>query len=145
MPNMAAIISRHNKKLLSNRAESAYTTPPCNCKNKTSCPLKGNCRESSIIYKATLKSGNVEKHYYGCCEMKFKTRFYNHDQSFKFRRSATQPKYRKLSGNSKTQDKTPVLNGVSRPALPPTTRELGDAISAYQRNSPFSKRTQTLL
>ena len=54
MPNMAAIISRHNKKLLSNRAESACITPPCNCKNKTSCPLKGNCRESSIIYKATL-------------------------------------------------------------------------------------------
>ena len=51
MPNMAAIISRHNKKLLSNRDESACTTPPCNCRNKTSCPLKGNCRESSISTK----------------------------------------------------------------------------------------------
>ena len=84
MPNMAAIISRHNKNLLSNRAESACITPSCNCKNKASCPLKGNCRKSSIIYKATLKSGDVEKHYYGCSKTEFKTRFYNHNQSFKF-------------------------------------------------------------
>ena len=109
MPNMAAIISRHNKKLLSNKAESACITPPCNCRNKTSCPLKGTCtcRESSIIYKAALKSGNVEKHYYGCSETEFKTRFYNHKAS-SFDGSATQPNYRKLSGSLKTQDKTPV-------------------------------------
>ena len=62
MPNMAAIISRHKKKVLLNRAESACITTPCNCRNKTNCPLKGNCRQSSIIYKATLKSGNMEKH-----------------------------------------------------------------------------------
>ena len=84
MPNMAAIISKHNKKLLLIRAESACITPPCNCRNKTSYPLKGSCRESSIIYKPTLKSDDVAKHYYGCCETEFKTRFYNHNKSFKF-------------------------------------------------------------
>ena len=83
---MAAIIFRHNKKLLSNRPESACITPPYNCKNKTSRPLKGNCRASSIIYKTTVKSGDVAKHYYGCSETEFKIRFYNHNQSFKFRR-----------------------------------------------------------
>ena len=40
MPNMAAIISRHNKKLLSNRAESACITPPCNCRNKNQLPFE---------------------------------------------------------------------------------------------------------
>ena len=86
MPNMAAIITRHNKKLFSNRAESACITSPCNCRNKTSCPLKGKCWKSSIISKPTLTYGDVTKHHYGCCETEFKTRFYNHNQSFKFRR-----------------------------------------------------------
>ena len=51
----------------------------------------------------------------------------------------------RLSGSSKTQDKTPVLNGVLRPAPPFITQELKGANSAYQRNSPLSERTQTLL
>ena len=109
MPNMAAIISRHNKKLLSNRAESACITPPCNCKNKTSCPLKGNCRESSIIYKATLKSGNVEKHYYGCSETEFKTRFYNHNQSFKFRRKCNATELSKAFWQLKDTGQNPCI------------------------------------
>ena len=95
MLNKADIISRHNKKLLSNRAKSACIPLPCNCRNKTSCPLKGKYSQSSIIYKATLKSGDVAKHYYGCCETEFKTRFYNHNQSFKFRRKCNATKLSK--------------------------------------------------
>ena len=83
MPNMAAIISRHNKALLAQRTEPASTVPPCNYSTKTSCPIKGLCRESSIIYKATLISGGIAKNCYGCSETEFKTRFYNHNQSFK--------------------------------------------------------------
>ena len=82
MPNMAAIISRHNKALLALRTKPANTVPPCNCRTKTSCPMKGLCRESSIIYKATLTSDGIAKNYYGCSETKLKTRFYNHNQSF---------------------------------------------------------------
>ena len=59
MPNMAAIISRHNKALLAQRTEPASTVPPCNCRAKTSCPMKGQCRESSIIYKATLTTDGI--------------------------------------------------------------------------------------
>ena len=51
MPNMAAIISKHSKIVLQNRADPRRTTPSCNCKNKANCPLEGKCRESSIIYK----------------------------------------------------------------------------------------------
>ena len=40
MPNMAAIISRHNKALLVHRTEPVNTVPPCNCRAKTSCPMK---------------------------------------------------------------------------------------------------------
>ena len=85
MPNMAAIISRHNKALLAQRTEPANTVPPFNCRAKTSCPMKGLCHKSSIIYKVTLTSDGIAKNYYGCSETEFKTRFYNHNQSFKYR------------------------------------------------------------
>ena len=49
MPNMAAIISRHNKIVLFNKTTANSTTPPCNCRNKLSCPLEGKCRKSSIV------------------------------------------------------------------------------------------------
>ena len=38
MPNMAAIISRHNKALLAQRTEPANTMQTCNCRTKTSFP-----------------------------------------------------------------------------------------------------------
>ena len=83
MPNMAAIISQHNKIALQDRADPRRTTLTCNCRNKANCPLEGRCRESSIMYKATLKSNanGIARHYYGCSETKFKTRFNNHKQN----------------------------------------------------------------
>ena len=72
---MAAIISRHNKVLLAQRTEPASTVPPCNCRAKTRCSIKGKCCESSIIYKATLTTDGIAKNYYGCSETEFKTRF----------------------------------------------------------------------
>ena len=44
MLNMATIISRHNKIVLSNKTTANSTTPRCNCRNKVSCPLEGQCR-----------------------------------------------------------------------------------------------------
>ena len=82
MPNMTVIISRHNRIVLSNKTTANSTTPPCNCRNKVSCPLEGKCRESSVVHKACLISGNAANIYYGCCETEFKARFYNHNQSF---------------------------------------------------------------
>ena len=54
MPNMAGIISRHNKALFAQRTKPANMVPPCNCRAKTIFPMKGICSESSIIYKATI-------------------------------------------------------------------------------------------
>ena len=92
MPNMAAIISKHNKIALQNRAVFRRTTTPCNCRNKANCPLEGKCCESSIIYKAALKSNGIARHYYGCSETEFKTRFNNHKQSLvhRHKRNATE-------------------------------------------------------
>ena len=88
MPNMAAIIYRYNKIILSNRTTANRTTPaPCNRRNKAGCSLEGKCRKSSIVYKTCLISGNAASNYlyYDCCETEFKARFYNHNQRFKYR------------------------------------------------------------
>ena len=53
--------------------------PPCNC------PLNGDCHKKAIVYKASIStdSNDPPKSYYGCCKTKFKSRFYNHRQTFK--------------------------------------------------------------
>ena len=43
--NMATIICKHNKFILSNKAAANSTTPPCNCRNKASYPLEGNLQK----------------------------------------------------------------------------------------------------
>ena len=49
------------------------------------CPLDGECRSSAVIYKATVDTTNPTKkqEYIGMAETEFKTRFYNHQTSFK--------------------------------------------------------------
>ena len=51
--NMSMIIKKHNKKIINNKATP--TTPPCNCRKKTECPLNGNCQQPSVIYQAMAK------------------------------------------------------------------------------------------
>ena len=81
MENMMNIVQRHNATILnsSNKKESQ----PCNCRDKLACPLDGKCRSESIVYKATVESGNTTKHYYGLAEGEFKYRYNNHTKSFR--------------------------------------------------------------
>ena len=107
MPNMAAIISKHNKIALQSRAELRRTTPPCNCRNKANCPLEGKCRKSSIIYKATLKSNRIAN--YGCSETEFKTLFNNHKQSLVHRHKRNATELSKAVWNAKNTGTNPSI------------------------------------
>ena len=109
MPNMAAIISGHNKALLAQKTEPASTVPPCNCRAKTSCTMKGQCRESSIIYKATLTTDGIAKNYYDCSKTEFKTRFYNHNQSFRYRQKSNTTELSKAFWQAKDTGKNPFI------------------------------------
>ena len=109
MPNMAAIISRHNKALLAQKTKSANTVLPCYCRDKTSFSMKGQCRESPIIYKATLTSNGIAKNYYGCSETEFKTRYYNHNQNFKYRKKCNATELSKAFWQAKDAGKNPVI------------------------------------
>ena len=82
MPNMAAIVSSHNAKVL-----SPATNPDerkCNCRNKQLCPLNGSCLTESVVYRATVTANNKpERHYFGLTEGTFKTRYNAHMHSFR--------------------------------------------------------------
>ena len=43
MNEIHQIITSHNKTVLSNEKSEAEQTRPCNCRNKTPCPLQGRC------------------------------------------------------------------------------------------------------
>ena len=82
MDNMASFIMKHNKKVL--RSSEENDDLPCNCRNPSSCPVNGECRTKSVIYKAVVKSENsTKKVYYGRCETEFKLRYNNHTSSFR--------------------------------------------------------------
>ena len=55
MPNMEAIISRHNKRLTNhNVTEQQPTATTCNCRQKNDSPLNGRCLERSLVYSASV-------------------------------------------------------------------------------------------
>ena len=47
------------------------------------CPLNGKCLTESIIYKATIATDISSQAYIGLSGGKFKTRYNNHNKSFK--------------------------------------------------------------
>ena len=53
MPNIKSKISTHNKKMLNKPVN--LNAPKCNCINKNTCPLNGNCLPKNILYIAPIK------------------------------------------------------------------------------------------
>ena len=68
---------------------------PCNCTDKTSCPLKGTCQYKNLIYSCTFSTPDLKQnhpHYIGLTEHTFKDRLYKDNNSFKYesRRNSTE-------------------------------------------------------
>ena len=84
---MAAIIKLHNSNVTNPpKTDETKLAENCNCRNKSNCPLNGNCLKSCVVYKATISSGNKRDDYYGSCSTAFKKRFNNHSSSFRHQR-----------------------------------------------------------
>ena len=79
--NMANNIKRHNNKIL--HGDTKNTSPMCNCRRKSSCPLNGNCQSKCLVYRADVSTSNDHRIYYGQCEGEFKARYNNHMKSFR--------------------------------------------------------------
>ena len=92
MNNTKQIIDNHNKRIFLNppihtdeTANNATSSKTCNCRQKNTCPLNGNCLQSSVIYQAIVKrqDNNTSETYIGLTENDFKTRYSNHTASFR--------------------------------------------------------------
>ena len=90
-PNMARIISSHNRKIIN---EKRTTENPkekeCNCqKGVKSCPIEGKCQTSALVYKATITAEDGDtRTYTGCTDRKFKERHYEHTADMKKRENS---------------------------------------------------------
>ena len=103
MPSMSSVIHKNNKSIL--KATVEPETRKCNCKQKSMCPLDGNCLQRNLIYKATVTSGNDKKYYYGLCEPDFKSRLANHKKAFKNRAYITDTELSKYVWELKDSNK----------------------------------------
>jgi len=97
MKNTKQIIDNHNKRILTEPMQIDNTTAAaaaaatidnnktCNCGQKNTCPLDGNCLQSSVIYQVTVtrKDNNTTEPYIGLTKNDFKTRYRNHTASFR--------------------------------------------------------------
>ena len=86
MPNFASIINSHNRKKLNENIAKPISAS-YNCRVKASCPLDGNCLQTSLVYicqAATPELTDDYPHYIGLTENTFKDRFYKHKKSFRY-------------------------------------------------------------
>ena len=85
MPNMKQIIDGHNKNILKKAAQPQQdtATKTCNCRKVDECPLKGECLLKEVVYQAKVTTKEKTEPYIGLTATEFKTRWRNHQMSFK--------------------------------------------------------------
>ena len=78
---------------MSNGREGEEFTRTCNCRDKTLCPLKGECLQEGVVYKAIVSQTESMKQdiFIGMTENPFQTRYNLHNSSFRLphKRSTT--------------------------------------------------------
>ena len=74
-PNIKAIITGHNNKILNKKTEE---DKKCNCRKREDCPMEGKCLQEAVVYKATISTTSATKTYIGSTENSFKQRWYGH-------------------------------------------------------------------
>ena len=82
MPNMAANIAKHNRKILNTKNNKSTNEKNCNCRIKDNCPVDNNCLQESVVYKATVNNNDKIKTYIGITNGTFKERYTQHKSSF---------------------------------------------------------------
>ena len=84
MKNIENILKSHNKELLHQYQNSeTKVIHQCNCRSKNSCPLNGKCLTESLVYSAKIETPSENFTYIGMTEGSFKTRYNNHNASFR--------------------------------------------------------------
>ena len=154
--NIQQIIKKHNKHIM-NQPQSTHTTIPCNCRNKTQCPLQGSCNSQSVIYKATVTTPRLDtkKTYIGLTEGPWKQRYSQHKSSFNNRKYEQNTTLSKFIWNEKRQTGTeptvswsiskpiPAYNNISKRCLLCLTEKLS-IITFKDQAQLLNKRSELL-
>ena len=84
MTNINSVISSHIKCILNSKT----TSFGCNCWEKESFPLNGECLTSQHVYRATVTNAVNEdmKKYIGLADTTFKETHSNHKRDFKYQK-----------------------------------------------------------
>ena len=65
MSNIKQSIANHNKAILSKEKIKEEQIKLCNCRNRTLCPLQGNCLQKGVVFQATVTQTNtLRRHLY---------------------------------------------------------------------------------
>ena len=81
--NISQIIKAHNSKVM-NTHTTPVDTKEGNFRNQANCPLDNKCLTSGIIYQATVHNSNGRTETsVGLTENSFKTRYNNHQSTFR--------------------------------------------------------------
>ena len=123
MPNMGALVSNHNNKLL--KKDNISPNPGCNCTDgPDTCPLTPpECQKDSVIYVASVDSPDGMEHYTGLTGGPFKKRWSAHNSDINNNNAKTRLSSHilKLKEEGKPytitwdiMDRAPVYNPVNR-------------------------------
>ena len=82
-PNMKAMISRHNTRMIRSEDSGGNDERSCNCRGGVgSCPFGGKCLMKNLIYRGTVTSNEGVKEYIGQTMTTFKKRYTKHKSDF---------------------------------------------------------------
>ena len=98
MPNVKSMINKQNTSRLNN-SENKVDAKQYNCRSDKNCALNGKCCRNSIVYKASLKTGETDKFYYDNCETSFNSDIITINNPLKTIEKLTPLNYSKPFGN----------------------------------------------
>ena len=127
MPNMASIISSHNRRVTG--AAEEHVEGGCNCRNgQASCVLQGHCLTPNVVYKCAVSTHQECKEYIGLTSNTFKERYYAHSNSVNKESSANSTSLSthtwELKNNPKENRDQKEFFGFRSTNNPPQLREL---------------------
>ncbi|XP_068685270.1 uncharacterized protein [Montipora foliosa] len=91
----------------------------CNCRKKPECPLEGKCRQTNVIYQATVTTETTTETYVGLAT-NLKERYRNHKTSFRHSNRRNETELSNMFGTYKMQRSRLKLNGKFLKNVDPT-------------------------
>ena len=59
LPSFKSVINGHNKYILNEQEKPS----PCNCRDKTSCLLSGNCQHKNLAYYCKISTPDIKQNH----------------------------------------------------------------------------------